>query len=240
MKMRKRLLKTDVVGRSEERGLSCFGGPRPSGKLKASTLKASALVAGAMMLASPSPASAQQAVDPAVVDRYVNSMWSKAPDVWRQRNTQDETQRICSATNNQPSDAQAKEIVARELAAVRFPADGKVIGDWKKGQQVAQRGSGGQFSDQPDTYRGGNCYACHQLSKAELSYGTLGPSLLEYGKLKDFKPEEARAAFAKIYNAQAVLACSNMPRFGHTGFLTEEQIKDAVAYLFDPESPVNK
>jgi sulfur-oxidizing protein SoxX len=73
-----------------------------------------------------------------------------------------------------------------------------------------------------------------------LSYGTLGPSLLEYGKLKDFKPEEAKATFAKIYNAQSQLACSTMPRFGHTGFLNEEQIKDAVAYLFDKDSPVNK
>jgi sulfur-oxidizing protein SoxX len=198
-----------------------------------------AAAAAATLLASAGLAQ-QPAIDQAALDRYVASLWSKAPDEWKRRNTQDETQRICSTTNNQPSDAQAKAIVARELATVRFPADGKLMGDWKKGQQVAQRGSGGQFSDQPDTYRGGNCYACHQLSRQELSYGTLGPSLLEYGKLKEFKEEEIKAAYAKIYNAQSVLACSNMPRFGHTGFLTEEQIKDAVAYLFDRESPVNK
>jgi L-cysteine S-thiosulfotransferase len=187
------------------------------------------------------PAFAQQAsVDQATVDRYVSSLWAKAPEEWKQRNTQDETQKICSTTNNSPTDAQSKAIMARELAAVKFPADGKFMGDWKKGQQVAQRGSGGQFSDQPNTFRGGNCYACHQLSKAEVSYGTLGPSLQEYGKMKDFKEDEIKGAYAKIYNAQSVLACSNMPRFGHTGFLTEEQIKDVVAYLFDRESPVNK
>jgi L-cysteine S-thiosulfotransferase len=196
------------------------------------------LAAAAALAAT--PASAQQVIDQSTIDRYVASLWAKAPEQWKQRNTQDETQAICSATGNNPSDAQSKAIVARETATLKFPADGKVIGDWKKGQQVAQRGSGGQFSDQPDAYRGGNCYACHQLSRQEVSYGTLGPSLLEYGKLKDFKPEEARAAFAKIYNAQTALACSTMPRFGHNGFLTEEQIKDAVAYLFDPESPVNK
>jgi L-cysteine S-thiosulfotransferase len=197
--------------------------------------------AAALALAAlASPAAGQQAIAPDVLDRYVSSLWSKAPDAWKQRNTQDATQKVCSATANQPSEAQAKEIVARELAAVKFPADGNVIGDWKKGQQVAQRGTGGQFSDGPDAVRGGNCYACHQLSKTELSYGTLGPSLQDYGKLKDFKPEEARAAFAKIWNAQSALACSTMPRFGHTGFLTEEQIRDAVAYLFDPASPVNK
>jgi sulfur-oxidizing protein SoxX len=192
-------------------------------------------------LAFTSPTRAQQPqIDAATLERYVASLWAKVPDNWRERNTQDETQKICSVTNNQPTDAQAKAITARELAAVKFPADGKVLGDWKKGQQVAQRGSGGQFSDQANTYRGGNCYACHQLSRQELSYGTLGPSLLEYGKLKDFKPEEAKATFAKIYNAQSQLACSTMPRFGHTGFLNEEQIKDAVAYLFDKDSPVNK
>ena len=31
-----------------------------------------------------------------------------------------------------------------------------------------------------------------------------------------------------------------MPRFGHNGILTEEQIKDVVALLLDPQSPVNK
>jgi L-cysteine S-thiosulfotransferase len=199
-----------------------------------------AAVAATLLIPVDFAAAQQDKLDPAVFERYVASLWSKAPEDWKTRNTQDETQKICSATANSPSDAQARTILIRELATVKFPADGKVIGDWKKGQLVAQRGSGGQFSDQPDTYRGGNCYACHQLSKQELSYGTLGPSLQEYGKLKDFKPDEAKVAFAKIYNAQSVLACSTMPRFGHTGFLTEEQIRDAVAYLFDPESPVNR
>ena len=36
------------------------------------------------------------------------------------------------------------------------------------------------------------------------------------------------------------VACSNMPRFGANKVLTEKQIKDLVAFLFDPESPVNK
>jgi sulfur-oxidizing protein SoxX len=31
-----------------------------------------------------------------------------------------------------------------------------------------------------------------------------------------------------------------MPRFGHSKHLSEQQIKDIVALLFDPESPVNK
>jgi sulfur-oxidizing protein SoxX len=31
-----------------------------------------------------------------------------------------------------------------------------------------------------------------------------------------------------------------MPRFGHSGILTEAQIKDVVALLMDPKSPVNQ
>jgi sulfur-oxidizing protein SoxX len=37
-----------------------------------------------------------------------------------------------------------------------------------------------------------------------------------------------------------MFACSNMPRFGVNKVLSEQQIKDIVAFLFDPESPVNK
>jgi len=49
-----------------------------------------------------------------------------------------------------------------------------------------------------------------------------------------------RDAYIKIYNSQAVVACSNMPRFGHTKVLTIDQIKDVMAYLFDRQSPVNQ
>jgi sulfur-oxidizing protein SoxX len=198
------------------------------------------LLLSAALVAFAGAAQAQQAVDPATLDRYVASLWSKASPEWQARNTMDETQKVCSATHNQPTKEQFDAILAREKTTVKLPADGVVIGDWKAGRTVAQRGSGGQFSDQPNTYRGGNCYACHQLSKAEVSFGTLGPSLLSYGRERKYDPAEAKATFAKIYNAQSVFPCSTMPRFGHTGFLSETQIKDVVAYLFDPESPVNK
>jgi sulfur-oxidizing protein SoxX len=49
-----------------------------------------------------------------------------------------------------------------------------------------------------------------------------------------------RYVYGKIYNSQAFLACSQMPRFGHNGVLTEEQITHLVALLLDPDSPVNK
>jgi sulfur-oxidizing protein SoxX len=87
---------------------------------------------------------------------------------------------------------------------------------------------------------GGNCYACHQMEPSELSYGTLGPSLASYGKDRKYDPEEIKRAWAKVYDSQSQVACSSMPRFGANKVLTEAQIKDIIAFLFDPESPVNK
>ena len=122
-----------------------------------------------------------------------------------------------------------------------YPADGKLMGDWKKGEALAQSGYGGRFTDYPPrAENGGNCYACHQLDAKELSFGTLGPSLLEYGKNRKFAEAEVKAVYERIYNPQAAIPCANMPRLGASKFLTVEQIKDLVALVMSPESPVNK
>jgi len=44
----------------------------------------------------------------------------------------------------------------------------------------------------------------------------------------------------RISNSKAYNACSNMPRMAHFNLLTEQQIKDVMALLLDPASPVNK
>lgn len=178
-------------------------------------------------------------VDAATLEKFTKAMWPKTPEGWEKRVSYDETQASCSAYLNEPPQAEADKIKARELATVKFPADGNVLGDWKAGQKIANNGRGGTFTDKP-MENGANCYACHQMDSAELSYGTLGPSLLNYGKLKNFAPAEAKAAYAKIYNSMAVYPCSMMPRFGYHAFLTEQQMKDINAFLFDPASPVNK
>lgn len=178
--------------------------------------------------------------DPALVEAYLKATFGKAPAEWQQRITPDETLAACNASHNHVSNAEAAEITRRELARVVLPADGVFLGNWKEGQKIANSGQGGQFSDTETTFRGGNCYACHQLDPKELSYGTLGPSLKAYGRERKFSPADIRATYIKIYNSQAVAACSNMPRFGANKFLSEQQIKDLVALLFDPESPVNK
>ncbi|MDX2259182.1 MAG: sulfur oxidation c-type cytochrome SoxX [Hyphomicrobiaceae bacterium] len=180
------------------------------------------------------------AVDQGQVQATINATFKGAPEDWRKRIEPDETQLVCSKKASDVTEAELKKVQAIEAANVVLPADGQFLGDWKNGEALAQRGTGGQFSDKPDTPKGGNCYACHQLAAKEVSYGTLGPSLLAYGKARKFTPEATKAAYIKIYNAQAVQPCSNMPRFGHNKFLTEAEMKDLTAYLMDPASPVNK
>jgi len=154
---------------------------------------------------------------------------------------QDDMQRLCSQYADKPM---PKEVAAKlehaQQALIKFPADGNLLGDWKLGERIAQSGIGKQFSDNPATPAGGNCYACHQLSKAEIAFGTIGPPLHNFGKIRGFTPEMQKYAYSKVYNSQAFSACSNMPRFGHAGILTEKQIQDVVALLMDPASPVNK
>ena len=157
-----------------------------------------------------------------------------------ERLKQDETQALCSRYPKDLPAAVAKKIVNTNLQLIRYPADGKLLGDWKAGEKIAQTGRGLQFSDKAGAVNGGNCYACHRLAPQEVSYGTIGPSLYNYGKQRGNGPEVQKYTYGKIYNSQAFAACSNMPRFGHNQILTEAQIKDVVALLLDPDSPVNK
>ncbi len=155
---------------------------------------------------------------------------------------QDEVQAACSRrpADGPLPDAAARRLVAGEQARLTYPADGKLMGDWKQGEAIAQSGVGKQFSDDPAKAAGGNCYACHQLTKKEVSFGTLGPSLHNFGKVRGQGEAMQRYTYGKIFNAQAFTACSMMPRFGHQKILTEAQIKDLVALLLDPASPVNQ
>lgn len=156
------------------------------------------------------------------------------------RLNQTELQAICSDThNNPPKDVRAR-LEKAALAAVKYPTDGKWLGDFKQGERIAQTGVGMQWNDKPDAPAGGNCYACHQLSKAEISFGNIGPSLHNYGKLRGNTEQTQRYTWAKIWNTHSYNACSSMPRFGDAGILTEAQIKDLMALLLDPNSPVNQ
>ena len=148
-------------------------------------------------------------------------------------------QKLCSV-EKEPSKKVMESIEAQQLKTIRYPADGKYFGDWKKGEKIAISGKGLTWTDKTRFDNGGGCYNCHQLSHKEIAYGTIGPSLQDYGKTRGKTDDVVKYTWGKIYNAKAFNACSNMPRNGDAEILTEEQMKHLMAFLFDPESPVNK
>lgn len=158
-----------------------------------------------------------------------------------ERIREDSLQAICNNTNNNPPESIAAPALLEQTKAIKYPADGLLMGDWKSGEVIAQSGKGLTWADEPGQPVGGNCYNCHQISPKEISYGTLGGSLLNFGKLRGGPSAEMQKyVYSKIYNAKSYNLCSLMPRFGHIGALNEQQIKDLVALLLDPESSVNK
>ena len=162
----------------------------------------------------------------------------------------DETNKVCSAADvagKSLDDATAKAIEASNFKSIKWPSDGKFLGDWKEGEKIAQSGRGLTWTDDTKTPNGGNCYNCHQMDKKEISFGTIGPSLYNYGKLRgvsDPASPNSKAmveyTWGKVWNSKAYNACSNMPRAGHMGILNETQIRHIVALLLDPKSPVNQ
>ncbi len=207
------------------------------------------LPAAAVLLAACSSAPSPADYDKMAADMFKNSFQDKGI-AKVSRLDQDEANRLCSAadTARKPLDEKlAKAIEEANLKSIKWPTDGKFLGDWKQGEALAQSGRGLTWTDNEKTANGGNCYNCHQISKEEISFGTLGPSLYNYGKLRGVSDPNAPASKAivdytwgKLWNARAYNACSQMPRAGHAGILNEQQIKHIMALLLDPKSPVNQ
>ena len=156
---------------------------------------------------------------------------------------QDETQKFCSDpkfANSKQGEKMRDKIQKINMDSIKQPSDGKYIGDWKKGEAIAQSGRGATWTDKADTVIGGGCYNCHQIDAKEISYGNIGPSLTGYGKLRGYSQEVVTYTWNRINNSKAYNACSNMPRFAHFKLLNEQQIQDVMALLLDPASPVNQ
>lgn len=207
--------------------------------LVAASLSAAALVSGC---ASNSADSSGDALAESILKTSFHAEGQATLD----RLMQDPLQKACSG-ETPPSAAVVAQFEKDELATIAPPPGGTYLGDWKEGEKLAQNGRGMTWSDPATAANGGNCYNCHQLSKAEISYGTLGPSLYNYGKLRGVSdPASANAApivrytWGKLYNAKAYNACSAMPRFGQAHVLTAKQMQDLMALLLDPMSPVNQ
>ena len=164
------------------------------------------------------------------------------------RLNQDLGQRACSSPVA-PGDDVVKRIESESMATIKWPTGGRYLGDWREGEKLAQNGRGMTWSDASAAPKdnGANCYNCHQIDKKEISFGTIGPTLWNYGKLRGVKDVTDPAAapivqytWGKLWNSKAYAACSNMPRFGHMGLLNEDQLRDVMALLLDPKSPVNQ
>lgn len=183
-----------------------------------------------------------QTVDPAVQEVMKNSFREQGI-AKLDRIEQDEFQRLCSDEAFYASkEGQQKAIALQEkaLKEIKPPSDGKYLGDWKAGEAIAQSGRGFTWTDSLKTVNGGGCYNCHQITKEEISFGTIGPSLLGYGKMRGNSQPIVEYTWNRINNSKAYNACSNMPRMAHFNLLTEQQMKDVMALLLDPASPVNQ
>ncbi|MDP1566971.1 MAG: sulfur oxidation c-type cytochrome SoxX [Polaromonas sp.] len=209
--------------------------------------KQAVLVAATVLLAScataPSPQDVAEATQKVLKSSFRDQGIAKTS--WLD---QDASNKACSESQGAALDEKlAKAIEEANLKTVKMPSDGKFIGDWKEGEKIAQNGRGMTWSDAAGSANGGSCYNCHQISKEELSFGSIGPSLYNYGKLRgvsnpaapDSKPI-VDYTWGKLWNAKAYNACSGMPRFGHAGILNEAQMRHVMALLLDPQSPVNK
>ncbi len=194
-----------------------------------------ALALLALLAALPALADPSDKVVEAVMQRDFHPRGQATLD----RIPQDSLQRLCTQTGNQPSPAAARKMEAEQAKSIRYP-DGSLIGDWKRGEKIAQNGRGMTWQDKPGVPAGGSCYNCHEISPAETNFGTIGPSLRGFGRLRGQGAEVQRYVYGKIFNAKATRACSPMPRLGSSGTLTPEQIEDLVALLLDPASPVNR
>ncbi len=202
--------------------------------------KVVAVALAAMTVAGCATIAAEPDYRQAALDMLKQDFRSKGPATLERVTMQDEAQKLCSEFPKERPAPIAAQIEANQMKTIKFPADGNYLGKWQEGEKIAQNGRGMQSSDAVGAANGGNCYACHQMTKQEISFGNIGPSLYQYGKIRGNGAEIVKYTWGKLYNAQAYAACSNMPRFGHNGILTEPQLKDVMALLLDPASPVNK
>lgn len=215
-------------------------------------MMASALALGAGALAVGCAATAPSAAEADALTAQVvkTSFHDKGIVKVDQALAPDETLAACAAADvaGHPIDPQlARRLEAANMKTIQWPADGKYLGDWKEGEKIAQSGRGRTWKDKAGAPNGGNCYNCHQISKTEISFGTIGPSLYQYGKARGVTDptspqaqEVVKYTWGKIWNSKAYNACSNMPRAGTKGILTADQVRDLVALLLDPKSPVNQ
>ena len=214
------------------------------------SLLAAALVAGCAVHGEGGSAMSSAELDALTRKIVAESFHDKGIVKVKQAFADDETMLACSAADvaGKPLEGEAaKRVEALNMQTIQWPSDGKYLGDWREGEKIAQSGRGMTWTDKAGSVNGGNCYNCHQIDKKEISFGTIGTSLYNYGKIRGVTDPNSPAAqemvkytWGRIWNSKAYNACSNMPRAGHMGILTQDQVRHLVALLLDPKSPVNQ
>ena len=186
----------------------------------------------------PDQATTKQMAEKMVFEGFTYSAEHKS------RLVQDRSQQICSKIGDAKlTQDEAAEVVKLARASIKYPASGKLVGDWKTGDKLAHNGAGDRIRNGKEESRkenGALCQNCHALAPGEINVGNVGPALTGYGKQRGNSEAIAKYTYEKIYNAWMYFPCSNMPRLGATEHLTPEQIADVVAFLIDPKSPINK
>ncbi len=178
-----------------------------------------------------------------IAEKMMGNSFTATPQTAK-RLAQDKSQQICSKIGEAKlSEAEAAEVVTLARASIKYPASGKLVGDWRIGDKLAHDGAGDRIRNgklEKRKENGALCQNCHGLAPGEVNVGNVGPSLTAYGKQRGNSEPIAKYTYEKIYNAWAYFPCSNMPRLGASGHLTPEQIAHVVAFLIDPQSPLNK
>ncbi|RDI94579.1 sulfur oxidation c-type cytochrome SoxX [Meiothermus sp. QL-1] len=145
---------------------------------------------------------------------YASTLLKQAPD-----------QALCSIHRNRLPPEVLGPFIEAQRRLIRYPADGKLMGDWKRGEAIY------------NTLARGNCFSCHVGSPTNIG-GNVGPSLEKYGQ-RGTSEAVQRYTYEVIYNTWAYFPCTVMYRFGVGGLLKPEEIADVVAYLLDPASDFN-
>ena len=94
------------------------------------------------------------------------------------------TNRECSEAQvaGKPLEVARRSNRSGELADHEVAREGRYLGDWREAKRSRKRPRHdvvGRRQREP----GGNCYNCHQMRR-EHAFGTIGPSLYRYGKLR--------------------------------------------------------
>ncbi|MFO8154653.1 MAG: sulfur oxidation c-type cytochrome SoxX [Pseudomonadota bacterium] len=161
-----------------------------------------------------------------------------------QRLVQDELQEACTVVGGgQPDSDTMAEVAKMARETIEYPEGGIELGDWEKGAELAWSGFGYRIGHKVDNHdqreTGGLCVNCHSFQEERIE-GTIGPDLTGYGNDRGASEDMIKFAYDQMYNPHATFACTDMPRFGAKDLLNKDQIQHLLAYLFDPESPVNQ